>query len=127
MQATKVHDGDTVVEYTRPETAVDPGDVVVVGTIAGVDVTGGDADELGALDISGVFDVLKTDASVFAVGATVYWDATGNPFVGTAGTGAATDADADETSVVLGTAVAAAGAEESLVRVKLAQYVAPTS
>lgn len=127
MQAVKIYDGDTIVDYTRPEAAVNAGDIKVSGTIAGVDVCGGAADSAGALDISGVFDVVKTDASTFAVGATVFWDAAGNPFVGTAGTGAATDADADETSVVLGTCVVAAGAEVALVRVKLQQYVAPTS
>lgn len=124
MQATFVQGQQQTIEYTRPESDVDRGSVQVVGQIAGVDVCGGPADDVGALCVSGIFDVVKTDAATFAVGAEVYWDATGDPFGGDAESGAATDS---AESVLLGYAVLAAGAEEETVRVKLWQDAVPSS
>ena len=76
-------------KYTPASTAVTAGDVIVIGTIpfvADVDIAVG---RQGDISCAGVFDVPK-DGSTFADGDPVYWNATGNPNGGTAGTGACT-------------------------------------
>lgn len=124
MQATLLYGDTEAVPYTAPETATDPGSVQVVGTIAGVDTHGTAADAVGSLTISGVFRVVKEDAATFAVGASVYWDATSDPFGGVAESGAASTSVED---VLLGVAVAEAAAEEETVDVKLQRYATPSS
>jgi predicted RecA/RadA family phage recombinase len=79
-------DGGTI-DYT-PVSQVYGGDVVVVGTIpmvATVDIAAG---EQGALKYNDIFKLPKT-SDAFTQGDAVYWNATGNPVGGTAGTGAA--------------------------------------
>src|SRR3569623_279958 len=69
------------------------GDIVVIGTssyLAPLDIPSG---TLGALHVDGVWSVPK-DASTFVDGDPVYWNATGNPTIGTAGTGAAPSSSA---------------------------------
>lgn len=125
MQATKVSGDAKTIDYTRPEADVDAGSVEVTGTIAGVDVCGGEADELGALAISGVFDVVKITETTFLAGATVYWNATANPQTGTAGSGAAT---ANVEDYVLGVCVVGTATDnDETVRVELKQYAIPSS
>ena len=124
MQATKVSGDAKTIDYTRPEADVDAGSVEVTGTIAGVDVCGGEADELGALAISDVFDVVKITETAYLVGATVYWNATANPQSGEAGTGAAT---ANVEDYVLGVCVVAAAEDATTVRTELQQYAIPSS
>jgi predicted RecA/RadA family phage recombinase len=86
MQAIYRADGESI-PYT-PVAAVSAGQVVVLGNdlvaIAKLDIAAG---ELGCLATTGRFDGVK-DASVFAVGDSLYWDADGNPVGGVAGSGA---------------------------------------
>lgn len=126
MQATLVSGTPHTMDYTRPEAAVLAGNVEVSGTIAGVDICGGDADEFGALAIGGEaeFDVVKITETAFLVGATVYWNATANPQGGVAGTGACT---ANVEDFVLGVCTVAATEDAATVRVKLQQYAIPSS
>lgn len=126
MQAIYRSGERTSVSYTAPETDVESGDVVVVGTtLVGVATTGIAADELGAIDISGVFEVCKITENVIAAGDPIYWDATGNPAVGDAETGAASDSA--EAGVFMGHAVEAASEDAATVYVYLEQLpVAPS-
>jgi predicted RecA/RadA family phage recombinase len=88
--------GDAI-DYT-PGSAVFAGDVIVVGGL--VMVAKHDIDLVtitkGSLAIRGIFEFPK-DASVFAAGDPVYWNAAGNPTVGTAGTGCASSTAAGTT------------------------------
>jgi predicted RecA/RadA family phage recombinase len=117
MQATYRADGESI-PYT-PAAAVDAGDVVVLGddlvAIAKLDIA---ADELGCLATGGVYDLVK-DASVFAQGDTVYWDADGDPVGGTAGSGAASVTPT--AGPYCGQAIAAALTGGTTVRVRLQQ------
>lgn len=104
---------DGVVDHVAAA-AITAGDVVEVGTrplIAKHDIA---ITETGALSSEGIFDVPKT-SDAFSAGDTVYWNSTGNPVTGTAGTGAADGA----TGNLMGMAVAAALAGDSYVRVEL--------
>jgi predicted RecA/RadA family phage recombinase len=108
--------GDAI-DYT-PGSAVFGGDVVVVGGL--VMVAKHDIDLVtitkGALNVRGIFEAPK-DASVFAIGDPVYWNAAGNPTVGTAGSGCATSGAAGVT--FMGWAVAAQVTGDSTVMVEL--------
>ena len=73
-----------------PSSAVYGGDVVEVGDmplIAPIDIP---ANEEGALDTDGIYDVPNEDGLSGSEGDAIYWDNNGNPEVGTAGTGCAT-------------------------------------
>lgn len=77
------------IDYTPSGSDVTAGDVIVLGSmvaIADSDIADG---KLGALALEGVFKVPKITGAL-AVGVPVYWDPTGNPVGGTAGSGAAT-------------------------------------
>src|SRR5262245_19530776 len=122
-QAYYVH-GERTTEKFTASGAKSSGDVVVVGTVAGV-CTGGAANgELGSMDLTGTYDVAKITEQAFAVGATVYWNATADPVDGAAETGAATATVED---LVLGICTVAAGQDDARVRVKLQQYEVPSS
>lgn len=125
-QAIYRHGERTSIVFTAPETDVEAGDVVVVGTtLVGVCSLGAAADEEGALDISGVFEVVKITEDTIAAGDPVYWDATGNPADGVAETGAASDSG--EAGVFMGHAVEAAAEDATTVLVYLEQLpVAPS-
>jgi len=112
-QGKTVQRGDHM-DYT-PAAAVVVGQVVVVGRILGIASRAIAADALGALAIEGVFDIVSKNEAITA-GAAVYWDADGDPYGGTAGTGAITATISD---VLAGYATAAAGATDGTVRVKL--------
>ncbi len=125
MQAIKVSGESETIDYTRPGSDVPPGHVEISGTIAGVDVCGGLADEVGSLAISGVFNVQKITEVSFTVGATVYWNATATPQGSGSGTGAATSTVED---YVLGICVEATGTDDDeRVLVRLQQYEVPSS
>lgn len=79
---------DGAIDYT-PTSAVTGGDVVVVGSVVAVATSDIAANKLGSLAVDGVFKVPKITGAI-AAGALVYWDPTGNPVTGTAGSGAAT-------------------------------------
>lgn len=67
------------------------GDVVVVGSIPGIVKRDVDFSEnaRGVIDLTHLWDVPQK-AEIIAAGDAVYWDATGDPYGGTAGSGAAT-------------------------------------
>jgi len=115
MEATFVQEG-LAVDYT-PGSDISAGDVVELGNFCAVakkDITSG---ELGAVSLTGVYDVAKKEDDTFTVGAAVYWDNDGDPYGGTAGAGCATStATANK---FMGIAVATAAAKDTTVRVLL--------
>ena len=115
-----IHDGRSI-DHT-PASAVTAGDVVVQDNLIGIAKLDIAADALGALAVTGVFDVPKA-AGDMAVGAALYWDAADgqvntdptNPFFGFA---IAAAADADTTVRAL--LVPLALADGAVVEAKLA-------
>jgi len=108
--ATFVHDGKAI-DYT-PGADVSAGDVVVQGDLIGIaklDIASG---TLGALAVTGVFDLPKATGvgEAIAAGANVYWDV--------ADAEAKEDAEAGANKY-LGKTVAAAGDDDTTVRVRL--------
>ena len=110
MNAKYVQTGDAV-DYT-PSADVKAGDVVVQNDLTGVAKLDIKADRLGALAVTGVFDVPKATGagSAIAAGAKVWWDA----------------AVKQATTVALaqgylGKAVKAAADADATVRVRLSQ------
>lgn len=95
------------IDYT-PSSAVDQGDIVFVGNVAGVAERAIAANELGALSTEGVYDVLKKTSEVIAAGTVLYWNASTYA--------SATNSGSDK---VLGVAVKAAAEADSTVRVKI--------
>ncbi len=111
------HVGDEL-GYTPASTAVNGGDVLVFGSevlVAPVDIAVGVP---GALCRRGVFSVPK-DASTFSAGDPVFWNPTGNPTVGTAGTGCATSTRQGNTLMGICTPDGAAATGASTVTVAL--------
>ena len=110
--ATFVHDG-AAVDYT-PGSDVAAGDVVVQGDLVGVAKQPIAADALGALAVSGVFDFPKTAGVGEAIdaGAKVYWDV---------GDSVAKTDDESGANKLIGKTVAAAGDDDTTVRVRLSQ------
>lgn len=109
-KAQFIHDGDAV-DYT-PSANVAAGDVVVQGDLVGVAKKDVAANVLGALAVTGVFDIAKatgTDTDISA-GASVYWDAT-NKVATTTSTG----------NKLIGKCVKAAATTDAVVRVRLSQ------
>ena len=97
-----IHDGNTL-DYT-PGANVSAGDVVVQGDLVGIAKLDISAGAIGALAVTGVFDVPKASGAgtAIAAGAKVYWNAankqatttaTGNKYLGKS-VRAAADADA---------------------------------
>jgi len=113
-QARFVHDGESI-DYT-PGSAVDAGQVVVQSGVVGIAKLDIAASALGALALTGIFDVVKVSGAITA-GAAVYWDADGNPVGGTAGSGAATTTSTANT--FMGWAVKAAAETDTTVRMVL--------
>jgi len=110
--ATFVHDGKSI-DYT-PGADVSAGDVVVQNDLIGIaklDIASG---VLGALAVTGVFDVPKTAGvgESIAAGVKVYWDVADGV--------AKEDAEAGANKY-LGKTVAAAGDDDTTVRVRLEQ------
>lgn len=101
------------IDYT-PGTAVAAGDVVQIGSIPLVSTRAIAANALGSLATEGLFKVPKT-SDTFAMGDAVYWNSTGDPVGGTAGTGAADSA----TGNLMGVATADADADDEYVYTKL--------
>jgi len=110
--ATLVHRGDTI-DYT-PGTAVATGDVVVQAELVGVATRPIAANELGALNVSGVFDFPKATGggTAIAAGDVCYWDVADQE--------ATEDADSG-TNKLLGKCVAAAADAAATVRIRLDQ------
>ena len=121
-QARFIQEGQAI-DYT-PGSAVAAGQVVVQGSMIGVAKTPIAAGALGALAVKGIFDVVKANEQQ-ALGAALYWDADGNPYNGTAGTGCATTTSTGNTFI--GFSQAAAGATDEVVRVLWSGPVAVTN
>lgn len=116
IQGVFVQDGSSI-NYT-PSVAVAAGDVIVQGDVVAVAKAPIDASTVGAIAVSGVFDVVKLTAAITA-GAKIYWDADGLPYGGTVSNGCA---DATSTNdPVMGYAVEAAAISNTTVRVLLAR------
>jgi predicted RecA/RadA family phage recombinase len=122
FQAQFIQAGESI-DYT-PSSAVIAGQVVVLGSMIGVAKTAIAANALGALGVKGIFDVVKANEQQ-ALGAALYWDADGNPYGGTAGTGCATTTSSGNTFI--GFAQALAGATDETVRVLWSGPVALTN
>lgn len=78
---------DGAIDYT-PAAAVTGGDIVVLNGIVGIAPNDIAANDKGSLQTEGIFRVPKTTAAMTR-GLPVYWNSTGDPDNGTAGTGAA--------------------------------------
>lgn len=107
-----IHDGNSI-DHT-PGSDVTAGDVVVQGDLVGIAKLDIAAGTLGALAVTGVFDVPKATGTgeAIAAGVKVYWDATNSV--------ATTDENAG-VNTYLGKTVAAAGDDDATVRVRLEQ------
>jgi predicted RecA/RadA family phage recombinase len=101
------------VDYT-PSSAVAAGDVVVQGELVGVAKLNIAANQLGALAVTGVFDLPKATGtgSAITAGSKVYWDA--------AEAVAKTDSESGANKY-LGKTIRAAGDSDTTVRVRLGQ------
>ncbi len=110
--ATFRHEG-AAIDYT-PGAAVAAGDVIVQGDLIGVANADIPANTLGALAVEGVFDVPKASGvgTAISVGSIVYWDA---------GAKEATTSSAAGANKELGKTVAAAGDNDTTVRVRVSQ------
>ena len=110
--ATFIHDGKAI-DYT-PGANVSAGDVVVQNDLVGIAKLDIAADALGALAVTGVFDLPKTAGAGEAIGAgaKVYWDVADGV--------AKTDSEAGANKY-LGKTVAATGDDDTTVRVRLEQ------
>jgi len=114
MQGTYIQEGREI-DYT-PSAAVVAGQVVVQGPLVGIAKVAIAAGKLGALSVSGIFDV-DQNAEIITAGASVYWDADGTSVSGTAGAGAATATASGNT--FMGFAQALTAATDSYVRIAL--------
>lgn len=96
---------------TPAPAALSSGEVVLVGNIIGIAngaaASGADVD----VTTTGVFELAKVGANSFAVGATVYYDATAKLATSTA-----------SGNTAIGTAVAAAGSGSATVKVRLKSF-----
>lgn len=97
-----------MIDYT-PNAAVPAGSVIIFGGVACFALQDILANALGALAHSGGVWIGNKDSSTFAVGDPVYWKSTGNPVVGTAGTGAFTSTATGATFVGNATSASATG------------------
>lgn len=114
MQAVFIQEGDSI-DYT-PVSAVAVGQVVVIGDDVFVAKMAIAAGALGSVCGEGVFDMVKITGALTA-GDKVYWNPTGNPVGGVAGTGAiqATASGSSFAGVVVESALSA----DETVKVKL--------
>lgn len=103
MQARYIHNGNAIDYY--PPTDVAAGQIVPLGDLIGIAKLDIKANTLGALAVTGVYDVVK-GATAFNPGDAVYWNATDQVAVTTG-------------NALLGRAVVAAAETEPVVRVKL--------
>lgn len=102
MHAKFIHDGE-IIDYV-PEAAVSAGAIVSVNDLVGVAKLDIPAKGLGALALTGVYDVVK-GGDAFACGQKVYWDTVNSSAVKAAGANIVTlgvcaaDAEAGDTAV----------------------------
>lgn len=110
-----LYSDDCAIDYT-PGSAVAAGDVVLVGTIPLVAPVAIPASTKGALATEGVYKVPQK-AEIITAGDAVYWDVDGDPYGGTAGSGAATGTAA--AGNLMGVAVETTAATDTYVKVML--------
>lgn len=111
MDAVFVRSGD-VIDHTPSGSAVDAGDVVVVGDTVAIAKSGIADGAAGVLSISGAFLVPKATGSstAIAAGKKVYWNA-----------GLEVATETSGSNKVMGHTLEAAGDDDDAVLVKLAQ------
>lgn len=95
--------------------ALDAGQVVVIGDLVGVTTYPVAANALYALTVEGVAEVVKIDDNMSTAGSLIYWAAAGDPVGGTAGTGGATTTAGSNKKLGLSIAIAGAAAERVFV------------
>src|SRR5271166_704293 len=115
-----------VLPYLPPTNPVYPGDVVIFGSLATIATQAINPTDIvsGWVAVEGTFECPK-DTSSFSVGDPVYWSATGNPVVGTAGTGAMTSTASGNT--LAGQAMATQVSGDATVHVNLNLNVTNTN
>jgi len=123
FQARRVAEGKAI-DHTPSGADVVAGQVVVIGAHIGIAPVLIKDGKLGAIDIGGIFDVVKVNG-VTNDGAALYWDADGNPQGGVAGTGAATTVSAANT--FLGFGIGATLADDETVRIAVVGVAAVTN
>jgi predicted RecA/RadA family phage recombinase len=118
MPVNFVQDGDYL-DYT-PGAAIDAGDVVVVGDIVGVAKVAIPANTLGAIAVTGVYDVPKQASAgvAFNAGDLVYWNQADER---------AETTDGSSTRKLMGHATVAAVNAAATVRVRLVPSTAGTT
>ena len=114
MAKNFIHEG-RVIPFTATADIVS-GQVLAVGPLIGISMTDVANGAQGQMALEGVFEVPAAAAEITA-GAAVYWDADGDPYGGTAGSGAATATATDNT--LMGHAIAAKALNVGTVCVKL--------
>ena len=97
------------IDYT-PGADVAAGDVVVQGVVVGVAKVPIASGVLGALAVTGIYDMVKDDSDISS-GDSLFWDADGDPVGGTAGTGACTKTRTVNGTLSLADALTAAVAD----------------
>ena len=105
MLAQFIHDGKAIDFFSV--TDIPAGSVVIQGSLVGVTKVNIKANVLGALHVVGVYDVEKSNVAI-PLGSPVYWDATAKKAV-IAATG----------NTQIGVAVADAGADDEIVRIRI--------
>lgn len=113
MTTTFVHAGDSI-DYV-PVADVAAGQVVVLNDLVGVAKRRIPAGKLGALAVTGVFDVPKDTGlpTGIQVGRRVYWDQAN---------GWATKASAGGNNILMGTSVLEAASDDAIARIRLAGF-----
>lgn len=112
MIARYVQKGNAI-DY-RPASAVTAGDVIVQGNLVGIARLYIPAETLGALAVSGVYEIAKASEAI-SIGTVLYWDDTAKNVTATAAN-----------NTYIGKAVSAAESADTAVCVLLnAPYVAP--
>ena len=112
MTATYIHEGNAI-DYT-PAADVAAGEVVVQGELVGITKRDIAAGQLGTLELIGVFDFPKATGggTAIGVGLDVYWDESA---------GEATTDSASGANKRIGRTIAAAGDNDTAVRVRMSQ------
>lgn len=108
-----------VIDYT-PVAAVAAGEVVLIDTVPCIAPVAIAAGEKGVLAVSGIWQVPQA-AEIITAGDAVYWDANGDPYGGTAGSGAATETATGNTC--LGKCVETTTATDTYCKVLLNQFL----
>ena len=120
-QAQYIQEGREI-DYT-PGADVDAGDVIVQVNLVGIAKAAIDSGDLGALSVSGIFDV-QQNAEIIPAGTAVYWDADGDSVSGTAGEGAATATASANTFMGFAQAVTAATDDDVRISLRSAEVAA---